>query len=99
LFVPTGGFFASGTRFYSYNGQVIAIRTSSGGISWKLADHHGMTYATVDAANPAVSKRWQDPYGTNRGTPPSIWPDKHASSAAARTPPASLTSALATMTR
>jgi RHS repeat-associated protein len=77
LWVPTGGFFASGTRFYSYNGQVIATRTSSGGISWKLADHHGTPYATVDAANLAVTKRWQDPYGTDRGTPPSTWPDKH----------------------
>ncbi|MFJ9782540.1 polymorphic toxin type 24 domain-containing protein [Amycolatopsis sp. NPDC101161] len=77
LFVPTGGLFASGTRFYSYNGQVIATRTSSGGLSWKLADHHGTTYATVDAANLTVSKRWQDPYGTNRGTPSPTWPDKH----------------------
>ncbi|WP_326952260.1 RHS repeat-associated core domain-containing protein [Amycolatopsis sp. NBC_01286] len=77
LFVPTGGIFASGTRFYGYNGQVIATRTRSGGVSWKLADHHGTSYATVDAANLTVSKRWQDPYGTTRGTPPSTWPDKH----------------------
>ncbi len=77
LWVPTGGFFASGTRFYSYNGQVIATRTSSGGLNWKLADHHGTTYATVDAANLAVTKRWQDPYGGGRGTAASTWPDKH----------------------
>ncbi|WIX85508.1 RHS repeat-associated core domain-containing protein [Amycolatopsis sp. DG1A-15b] len=78
LFVPTGGSFASGTRFYSYNGQVIATRTSSGGLSWTLADHQGTTYATVDAGSKlTVSKRWQDPYGTSRGTPPSTWPDKH----------------------
>ncbi|MEV6644325.1 polymorphic toxin-type HINT domain-containing protein [Amycolatopsis sp. NPDC051371] len=77
LFVPTGGFFASGTRFYSYNGQVIATRTSSSGLSWKLTDHHGTTYATVDAANLTVRKRWQDPYGADRGTPASTWPDKH----------------------
>ncbi|MER6792093.1 RHS repeat-associated core domain-containing protein [Amycolatopsis mediterranei] len=77
LFVPTGATFASGTRFYSYNGQVIATRASSGGLSWKLSDHQGTTYATVDAGNLAVTKRWQDPYGTSRGTPPSTWPDKH----------------------
>ncbi|MER6799633.1 RHS repeat-associated core domain-containing protein [Amycolatopsis mediterranei] len=77
LFVPTGGTFATGTRFYSYNGQVIATRASSGGLSWKLSDHQGSTYATVDAGNLAVTKRWQDPYGISRGTPPSTWPDKH----------------------
>ncbi|MEV6446102.1 RHS repeat-associated core domain-containing protein [Amycolatopsis sp. NPDC051716] len=77
LFVPTGGIFATGTRFYSYNGQVIATRASSGGLSWKLSDHQGSTYATVDAGNLAVTKRWQDPYGISRGTPPSTWPDKH----------------------
>ncbi|MEU0529104.1 RHS repeat-associated core domain-containing protein [Amycolatopsis tolypomycina] len=78
LFVPTGGIFASGTRFYSYNGQVIATRASSGGLSWKLSDHQGTTYATVDAGSQlTVTKRRQDPYGTSRGTPPSTWPDKH----------------------
>ncbi|WP_326954081.1 RHS repeat-associated core domain-containing protein [Amycolatopsis sp. NBC_01286] len=25
----------------------------------------------------AVTRRWRDPYGTTRGTPPSTWPDKH----------------------
>ncbi|MGW3994810.1 RHS repeat-associated core domain-containing protein [Amycolatopsis sp. NPDC004772] len=77
LWVPTGGFFASWTRFYNYNGQVIATRTSSGGLSWKLADHHGTAYTTVKAADLTPSKRWQDPYGGDRGTPPSAWPDKH----------------------
>jgi len=46
-------------------------------LTWKLGDHQGTTYATVDAANLAVTKRWQDPYGLSRGTPPSTWPDKH----------------------
>ncbi|WP_233225975.1 RHS repeat-associated core domain-containing protein [Amycolatopsis sp. CA-126428] len=31
----------------------------------------------MDAANLAVNKRWQDPYGGDRGTAVSTWPDKH----------------------
>ncbi|MFJ9786164.1 RHS repeat-associated core domain-containing protein [Amycolatopsis sp. NPDC101161] len=77
LNVPTGGTKALGTRFYSYNGQVIATRKGDVGLTWKLSDHLGTTYATVDAGNLAVSKRWQDPYGLTRGAPPSTWPDKH----------------------
>jgi YD repeat-containing protein len=78
LVVNTGSTTAVGTRFYTYNGQVIATRNANSGLSWKLTDHQGTTYATVSAANLAVTRRWQDPYGVNRGTPPSsTWPDKH----------------------
>jgi RHS repeat-associated protein len=31
----------------------------------------------VNGGNLALTKRWQDPYGTSRGTPLSTWPDKH----------------------
>jgi len=36
-----------------------------------------LSLATVDAGNLAVTKRWQGPYGLNRGTQASTWPDKH----------------------
>lgn len=54
----------------------LATRKDDIGLTWKLSDHLGTTYATVDSGNLAVSKRRQDPYGLTRGTPPSTWPDK-----------------------
>lgn len=46
-------------------------------MQWVVPDEHGTTLATIDAGNLSVNKRWQDPFGNLRGTPPQSWPDKH----------------------
>ncbi|WP_370943432.1 RHS repeat-associated core domain-containing protein [Amycolatopsis sp. cg5] len=77
LFVAAGATRAVGTRFYGYNGQSIAERNAARGLCWTLSDHQGTTYATVDAADLGVKKRWQDPFGVPRGSVSPAWPDKH----------------------
>ncbi|MEQ0558838.1 RHS repeat-associated core domain-containing protein [Amycolatopsis sp. NEAU-NG30] len=77
LRVPAGGSFATGTRYYSYNGHPIAERTAATGVSWLLTDEQGTAYASVDAADLTVHKRFQDPYGVPRGTPTGPWVDNH----------------------
>src|SRR5205823_6023560 len=77
LFVANGATSAVATRFYSFNGQLVAERTPSAGLQWAVPDTHGSTLATIDAGNLAVAKRWMEPYGNRRGTAPSSWPDKH----------------------
>ncbi|MCU1681798.1 MAG: repeat-containing protein [Amycolatopsis sp.] len=77
LFVPAGDTHAVGKRVYSHNGQPVAELDATTGLTWLLNDNQGTTYATVNAGNLAVSKRWQDPYGTTRGAAASTWPDKH----------------------
>jgi RHS repeat-associated protein len=76
LFVPKGSTSSSGTRVYSYNDHPIAERTMAAGLTWLINDSQDTTYASVIAATLAVSKRWQDPYGNNRGSPV-VWTDKH----------------------
>ncbi|WP_328606858.1 polymorphic toxin-type HINT domain-containing protein [Amycolatopsis sp. NBC_00345] len=77
LHVAAGGTTAIGTRYYSYNGQPIAERNAVSGVSWLLTDNQGTAYATVDAANLAVRKRYQDPYGVPRGNTDGPWADNH----------------------
>ncbi|MFB9932205.1 RHS repeat-associated core domain-containing protein [Amycolatopsis halotolerans] len=77
LHVAAGNTTAIGTRYYTYNGHPIAQRNGVTGISWLLTDNQGTAYATVDAANLAVRKRYQDPYGVPRGTTDSPWANNH----------------------
>jgi RHS repeat-associated protein len=70
----------SGTRYYTANGQTIAVRTAvSGALGTKLsflaADHHGTSSIALDAATYAVTKRYSTPFGGVRGTKATTWPD------------------------
>ncbi|MFJ2099371.1 polymorphic toxin-type HINT domain-containing protein [Streptomyces anulatus] len=60
-------------RYYAV-GDASAVRTETG-LSWMVDDHHGTASMTVDATSQAVARRYTKPFGENRGTPPSSWPD------------------------
>ncbi|WP_079078718.1 RHS repeat-associated core domain-containing protein [Streptomyces sp. DSM 15324] len=64
----------SATRYYSYAGQTVAVRTDDGRLSFLAADHHGTGELAVEAATGAVSQRRFDPYGVQRGTATGTWP-------------------------
>nr|WP_324784219.1 RHS repeat-associated core domain-containing protein [Streptomyces sp. H51] len=71
---------ASGTRYYTANGQTIAVRTATSGVtgtklSFLAADHHGTSSIALDSATYAVTKRYSTPFGAPRGTKPASWPD------------------------
>ncbi|MEV4536212.1 RHS repeat-associated core domain-containing protein [Asanoa sp. NPDC049518] len=63
----------SGTRFYSFNGKVVATRKAAG-LTWVASDHQGTQHTSVDAASQAVTVRRQTPYGQPRGVDPA-WPN------------------------
>jgi RHS repeat-associated protein len=70
----------SGTRYYTANGQTIAVRTAVSGasgtkLSFLAADHHGTSSIALDAATYAVTKRYSTPFGGVRGTKATTWPD------------------------
>ncbi|MEH0446083.1 RHS repeat-associated core domain-containing protein [Streptomyces sp. B21-102] len=73
---------ASGTRYYTANGQTIAVRTATSGVSgtklsFLASDHHGTSSITLDAATYAATKRYSTPFGAPRGSKAS-WPDDKA---------------------
>lgn len=63
------------TRYYSHNGQVIAVRTNSGALTWLAGDLQGTHSLAVDAASPTQTfqRRRSTPFGEERGTPPTSW--------------------------
>ncbi|BCJ58283.1 hypothetical protein Jiend_17050 [Micromonospora endophytica] len=62
----------TGTRYYSFAGQVCAMRTSTG-LTWLYVDHQGTQHTAIGAASQAVTERRQLPYGGPRGTSGSSW--------------------------
>ncbi|CAM5506676.1 MULTISPECIES: RHS repeat-associated core domain-containing protein [Streptomyces] len=73
----------SGTRYYTANGQTIAVRTATSGVSgtklsFLAADHHGTSSIALDSTTYAVTKRYTTPFGAPRGTKPTSWPDDKA---------------------
>ncbi|WP_432155104.1 RHS repeat-associated core domain-containing protein, partial [Streptomyces tricolor] len=74
---------AAATRYYTANGQTIAVRTATSGVSgtklsFLAADHHGTSSITLDADTYAVTKRYSTPFGAPRGTKAAAWPDDKA---------------------
>ncbi len=65
----------SATRYYSAGGQVCAMRTAAG-VTWLTGDNHGTALVAVDAGTQQVTRRYELPYGSPRGTNPS-WPNPH----------------------
>ncbi|MGW6280192.1 RHS repeat-associated core domain-containing protein [Kribbella sp. NPDC055071] len=63
----------SGTRYYTFGDDVVAVRTGSK-LSWLLSDLHGTPNIAVDAADQTVQRRRTTPYGDLRGTAPTQWP-------------------------
>ncbi|MFD5699124.1 polymorphic toxin-type HINT domain-containing protein [Streptomyces lasiicapitis] len=55
------------TRYYSFAGQTVAMRTSEG-VQFLAGDHHGTSLAAVDAKSGEVTRRRMDPFGNERGT-------------------------------
>ncbi|WP_078959957.1 RHS repeat-associated core domain-containing protein [Streptomyces sp. NRRL B-24085] len=70
----------SGTRYYTANGQTIAVRTGVSGtsgtkLSFLAGDHHGTSSVALDSGTYAVTKRYTSPFGASRGTKSTNWPD------------------------
>jgi RHS repeat-associated protein len=74
---------ASATRYYTADGQTIAVRSATSGVSgtklsFLAGDHHGTSSLVLDATSYAVTKRYSTPFGAPRGTKPTAWPDDKA---------------------
>ncbi len=70
----------SGSRYYTANGQTIAVRTATAGaaatkLNFLAADHHGTASLALDATTYAVTKRYTSAFGAPRGEKSTNWPD------------------------
>ncbi|MEU6554739.1 polymorphic toxin-type HINT domain-containing protein [Streptomyces sp. NPDC046915] len=66
----------TGTRYYTWAGQTVAVRTSSGSLQWQVSDAHNTAETAVDATTQTATRRRLDPFGNPRGPQPasSAWP-------------------------
>ncbi|MFE3267107.1 polymorphic toxin-type HINT domain-containing protein [Streptomyces sp. NPDC059215] len=60
----------TGTRYYSWADQTIAVRTSAGSLQWQVTDAHDTAETAVDATTQNATRRRLDPFGNPRGTQP-----------------------------
>jgi RHS repeat-associated protein len=67
------GSVTTGTRYYSFAGNVCASRKGSSAITdltWLYSDHQGTQQAAINAGTQTVDIRRQTPYGAPRGSNP-----------------------------
>lgn len=68
------------TRYYTFNGQNIAVRTGSDGstVSTLVSDPHATAQLSIANTTNVVTQRRMDPYGSPRGAASlSLWPGDH----------------------
>ncbi|MBG0831673.1 hypothetical protein HS041_28490 [Planomonospora sp. ID67723] len=78
LYLPNGlelkkATVVSATRYYNHAGQAIAMRTSTGGVSFLAPDHQGTGQLSINANTQNVSLRRTLPFGGLRGSS-GLWP-------------------------
>jgi RHS repeat-associated protein len=71
----------TGLRHYGGPDGTTITRSSSGTVSYQVANAQGTATTSIDAATLAVTRRSYDPYGNLRGTKPAAWvaPDEKRS--------------------
>ncbi|MCA5892534.1 hypothetical protein LEP48_04095 [Isoptericola sp. NEAU-Y5] len=67
------------TRYYTWAGQTIAVRTGAGfdDVSTLVNDHHGTAGLSITNVTATITHRYQDPFGNTRGTTPTAWSGDH----------------------
>ncbi|QGQ20475.1 hypothetical protein GC089_16370 [Cellulomonas sp. JZ18] len=62
-------------RYYSFGGQVVAVRTGTGagGVSTLVADTQATAQISIANSTNVITQRWTDPFGSPRGSTPT-WP-------------------------
>ncbi|MGW1158195.1 ricin-type beta-trefoil lectin domain protein [Streptomyces sp. NPDC002519] len=63
----------TGLRYYAGPDGTTITRSSTGTVSYQVADLQGSATTAIDASSLAVTRRYYDPYGNPRGTKPTTW--------------------------
>ncbi|MFJ5987290.1 polymorphic toxin-type HINT domain-containing protein [Lentzea sp. NPDC092896] len=65
----------SGKRYYAHGGNVVALRTSTGRLSYEVGNHQGTPTTSVKAGDLTYQRQYLDPFGKARGPNGGSWPD------------------------
>ncbi|MFK0043822.1 RHS repeat domain-containing protein [Streptomyces sp. NPDC090741] len=72
LLLKPDGTTKTATRYYTYGGKTVAMRTAHG-IAFLMGDAHGTATTQIDAATQVVTRRKTSIFGGERGTAPTGW--------------------------
>ncbi|MFH8725393.1 polymorphic toxin-type HINT domain-containing protein [Streptomyces termitum] len=78
LKLDAAGNVAKTTRYYAHPAGPVMVKVAEGGTtkrSYLLSDRNGTSTTSVDVATKTVTRRKYTPFGEDRGTAPSMWPD------------------------
>ncbi|MDL4819310.1 RHS repeat-associated core domain-containing protein [Actinomadura sp. OS1-43] len=76
LRASTGAATATGTRYYTFAGQTVAMRTSDGTLTYLTADAQGTAQVAINASTLQSTVRRFDPFGAVRGLDDdATWPN------------------------
>lgn len=71
----------TGTRYYTHNGTIVALRVAHTNSTYLYADPHGTNTTAVPTTQTGTAtpiRQHFAPYGNPLGTPTGTWPDQHA---------------------
>ncbi|GIH14858.1 RHS repeat-associated core domain-containing protein [Rugosimonospora africana] len=70
---------SSSTRYYTFGGATVAVRTAGGvaGLNWMAHDQHGTDDLSINASTAKLTERRTDPFGNTRDSTPPPWPGSH----------------------
>ncbi|WP_173094573.1 RHS repeat-associated core domain-containing protein [Actinomadura verrucosospora] len=72
----TGASTATGTRYYTFAGQTVAMRTDDDTLTYLTADTQGTAQVAINAATQQTTIRRTDPFGNTRGLDEdATWPN------------------------
>jgi len=63
----------TGLRYYGGPDGTTITRSSTGTVTYQVANAQGTATTAIDASSMAVTRRYYDPYGNSRGTKPTSW--------------------------
>jgi RHS repeat-associated protein len=67
---------ATGTRYYAFDGQTVAMRTADGKVTYLASDHAGSGQVAIDSDTQQATIRRFTPFGTVRGfDDDATWPN------------------------
>lgn len=65
----------TGTRYYTHNGSLVAMRVGGANPRYVQSDQHGTAQVTVSTTDFTTTRRTFDPYGNPLGAGQGLWPD------------------------
>ena len=63
----------TGTRYYTFSKEAVAVRNHGIAFNWLIGDHQGTSQLSIAHSGQSVQRRYQTPFGDRRGAQATNW--------------------------